>query len=58
LGVATEAAAEGKLTSFLFQVNGPVLNIDDKRAIGTRKRYGVAADVIYGLCHLVRNTAT
>ena len=31
------------------QVNGPVLNQDDKKTIGTRKRYGVAADVLYGI---------
>lgn len=30
-------------------VNGPVLNADDKKTIGTRKRYGIAADVIYGI---------
>jgi hypothetical protein len=31
------------------QVNGPVLNADDRKTIGTRKRYGIAADVIYGV---------
>ena len=32
-----------------MQVNGPVLSADDRKTIGTRKRYGVAADVIYGV---------
>ncbi len=31
------------------QVSGPVLTADDRKTIGTRKRYGVAADVIYGV---------
>mmetsp|Transcript_60561 Transcript_60561/g.138432 ORF Transcript_60561/g.138432 Transcript_60561/m.138432 type:complete len:177 (-) Transcript_60561:266-796(-) len=35
--------------SLLTLVNGPTLNIDDKKVIGTRKRYGIAADVIYGV---------
>jgi len=30
-------------------VNGPVLSAEDKKTIGTRKRYGIAADVIYGV---------
>lgn len=35
--------------NLLKLVNGPVLNTDDKKSIGTRKRYGIAADVIYGI---------
>jgi len=35
--------------NLLILINGPVLNTDDKKVIGTRKRYGVAADVIYGV---------
>ena len=35
--------------NLLKLVNGPVLNTDDKKTIGTRKRYGIAADVIYGI---------
>ena len=35
--------------NLLILINGPVLNTDDKKTIGTRKRYGVAADVIYGV---------
>merc|ERR1719183_189000 len=35
--------------NLLKLVNGPVLNTDDKKTIGTRKRYGIAADVIYGV---------
>jgi hypothetical protein len=31
------------------QVNGPILNQDDKKTIGTRKRYGIAADVLFGI---------
>jgi hypothetical protein len=31
--------------NLLKLVNGPVLNADDKKSIGTRKRYGIAADV-------------
>ncbi|EKX39198.1 hypothetical protein GUITHDRAFT_154476 [Guillardia theta CCMP2712] len=30
-------------------VNGPVISAEDKKTIGTRKRYGIAADVIYGI---------
>eukprot|EP00960_Hanusia_phi_P053295 761971-Hanusia_phi.AAC.2 len=30
-------------------VNGPVVTAEDKKTIGTRKRYGIAADVIYGI---------
>merc|ERR1711966_185118 len=35
--------------NLLKLVNGPILNADDKKTIGTRKRYGIAADVIYGV---------
>jgi hypothetical protein len=35
--------------NLLKLVNGPILNTDDKKTIGTRKRYGIAADVIYGV---------
>jgi hypothetical protein len=35
--------------NLLKLINGPVLNTDDKKTIGTRKRYGIAADVIYGI---------
>ena len=35
--------------NLLKLVNGPVLNTDDKKTIGTRKRYGTAADVLYGI---------
>jgi len=36
-------------TVLLKLVNGPILTADDKKTIGTRKRYGVAADVLYGV---------
>ena len=36
--------------NLLKLVNGPVLNTDDKKSIGTRKRYGIAADVSVCLC--------
>mmetsp|Transcript_47017 Transcript_47017/g.98452 ORF Transcript_47017/g.98452 Transcript_47017/m.98452 type:complete len:230 (-) Transcript_47017:111-800(-) len=36
-------------TSLLKLVNGPILNQDDKKTIGTRKRYGIAADVLFGI---------
>mmetsp|Transcript_9423 Transcript_9423/g.21547 ORF Transcript_9423/g.21547 Transcript_9423/m.21547 type:complete len:228 (-) Transcript_9423:176-859(-) len=35
--------------NLLRLVNGPILNADDKKVIGTRKRYGIAADVFYGV---------
>ncbi len=37
------------LKSSTLQVNGPILNQDDKKTIGTRKRYGIAADVLFGI---------
>ncbi len=38
-----------KHSTFTLQVNGPILNQDDKKTIGTRKRYGIAADVLFGI---------
>ena len=38
-----------RLKEAWLQVNGPILNQDDKKTIGTRKRYGIAADVLYGI---------
>mmetsp|Transcript_46922 Transcript_46922/g.112747 ORF Transcript_46922/g.112747 Transcript_46922/m.112747 type:complete len:225 (-) Transcript_46922:2653-3327(-) len=49
LALLEEPIFKGVESTLLTLVSGPVLSAEDKKTIGTRKRYGVAADVLYGI---------
>mmetsp|Transcript_8765 Transcript_8765/g.21655 ORF Transcript_8765/g.21655 Transcript_8765/m.21655 type:complete len:211 (+) Transcript_8765:283-915(+) len=49
LALLDQPEFKGIEATLLTLVSGPVLSAEDKKTIGTRKRYGIAADVLFGI---------